>query len=167
MIVVSDSSPLNILVRIRCIDVLPALFQSVIIPPAVDSELSHPSTPEVVRAWLSARPSWLSMKVPAQLDPTLDFDDPGEREAISLALELHADFLLADDRKARKAAQARGLSVTGAVGVLAVGVLELASARGLLTLSEAFTRLRATDFSIADSILDEVLRRDTARRGLT
>lgn len=159
MIVVSDASPLNVLVRIHHIDVLPALFQTVVIPPAVASELSHSGTPEIVRAWLALKPSWLTVQAPERLNPALNFDDLGEREAISLALELKADFLLADDRKARRAAQALGLSVTGAVGVL-----ELASARQLLNLPEAFSQLRATDFSIASNILVEALRRDSDRR---
>lgn len=160
MIVVSDSSPLNILVRIDLIGVLPDLFGEVFVPPAVAAELSHAATPARVREWLAAGPAWLRIKAPARIDPTIDFDDPGEREAISLAMELHADFLLADDRKARRAAVERGLAVTGAIGVL-----ETASARNLLDLSEAFRRLRATDFIVAPSILEEALRRDAARKG--
>jgi len=54
-------------------------------------------------------------------------DDPGEVEAISLALELAADLLLADDRKARTVARSRNLAVAGTVGVL-----ELAAQRGLV-----------------------------------
>lgn len=161
MIVVSDSSPLNILIRIHYIDVLPELFQAVVIPPAVASELSHPGTPEIVRVWIDSAPLWLAVRAPERLNPALTFDDPGEREAISLALELKADFLLADDRKARRAAQALGLSVTGAIGVL-----ELASARRLLNLSDAFAKLRATDFKIAHIILEEALRRDSDRQGM-
>src|SRR5207244_5984193 len=103
MIVVSDASPLNVLVRIENVSVLETLFQSVFIPPAVAAELSHSGTPRSVREWLSAKPAWLNIRAPAQIDPTLDFDDAGEREAISLALELKADYLLADDRKARRA----------------------------------------------------------------
>ena len=159
MIVVSDASPLNILVRIGFIDVLPNLFGEVVIPPAVAAELSHPATPEQVRAWLKNEPAWLRVQAPVRIDATIDFADPGEREAISLALELHADFLLADDRKARRAAVERGLAVTGAVGVL-----EVASARRLLDLSEALNRLRTTDFIVAQTILDEARRRDEQRK---
>lgn len=159
MIVVSDASPLNALVRIRCADVLPALFGRVLIPPAVAAELSHSGTPELVRTWLAARPDWLEIRGPLQIDVTLDFDDPGEREAISLALELKADLLLVDDKKARRAATQRGLAITGVVGVL-----ELASARNLLILSDALDRLRGTDFIVADEILQDALRRDGARK---
>lgn len=159
MIVVSDTSPLNVLVRIGHVEVLRTLFGTVIIPPAVVSELSHAGTPKIVRHWMAARPDWLEVRAPSRIDSTLELDDPGEVEAISLALELNADFLLADDRKARRAATARGIPITGAVGVL-----ELASARGLLNLGEAFERLRATDFKIAERILADALKRDAERK---
>jgi predicted nucleic acid-binding protein len=159
MIVVSDASPLNILIRIGCVEVLPSLFGSVVIPPAVAAELSHPATPQPIRQWLSSPPAWLRIQAPAKVDLTLEFDDAGEREAISLALELHADLLLADDRKARRAAQIRGLVVTGAVGVL-----ESASARSMIDLQAAFAKLRATDFIVAQAIIDAALARDASRK---
>jgi predicted nucleic acid-binding protein len=49
MLVVSDTTPVNVLVRIELIDVLPALFGNVLVPPAVIRELSHAHTPEVVK----------------------------------------------------------------------------------------------------------------------
>jgi predicted nucleic acid-binding protein len=159
MIVVSDASPLNALVRIGQVDVLHPLFGIVVIPPAVAAELSHAGTPGVVRNWVAARPAWLEIRAPSRIDATLQIDDAGEVEAISLALELKADFLLADDRKARRVARERGVTVTGAVGVL-----ELASARGLLDLQEAFGRLRTTDFKVSDRILREALDRDAVRK---
>lgn len=56
MIVVSDASPLNVLVRIGHVEILEDLFGSVIIPPAVAAELTHARTPDPVRAWLAAPP---------------------------------------------------------------------------------------------------------------
>jgi predicted nucleic acid-binding protein len=44
--------------------------------------------------------------------------DAGEEDAIALALELHADLLLMDDEAGAIAARARGLEVTGTLGVL-------------------------------------------------
>jgi predicted nucleic acid-binding protein len=44
--------------------------------------------------------------------------DPGEAEAIALALELSADLILLDERDARTAAEGAGLRVTGILGVL-------------------------------------------------
>jgi uncharacterized protein len=45
--------------------------------------------------------------------------DPGEAEAIVLAIEHGADLLLVDERRGRRAAAAAGLTVTGLLGVVA------------------------------------------------
>jgi predicted nucleic acid-binding protein len=56
--------------------------------------------------------------------------DPGEAEAIVLALECGADLLLVDERRGRRMATAAGLTVTGLLGVVAkakrAGLIELA-----------------------------------------
>jgi len=159
MIVVSDASPVNVLVRIGHVDVLHMLFRSVVIPPAVASELSHSSTPEVVRTWMAEHHAWPTIRAPLKVDSTLQLEDPGEVEAISLALELKADLLLADDRKARRVASQHGLAITGAVGVL-----ELVSAPNLLSLQDAFNKIRQTDFRVAEHILQQALYRQSDRR---
>lgn len=46
----------------------------------------------------------------------------GERSAILLAREIAADLLLMDEWKARRIAQAAGLSVVGCIGILEAGV---------------------------------------------
>jgi predicted nucleic acid-binding protein len=142
MLVVADASPVNILVRIEQIGVLPRLFEQVIVPPAVVRELTHAKTPEMVRQWMGSAPTWLQMRTPKVIDATTNVH-LGEREAIALAKELRAEFLLVDDRKARLAARALGLRIAGTVAVL-----ERAASRGLLDLREAVVRLRSTDFSV-------------------
>ncbi len=44
--------------------------------------------------------------------------DPGETEAIALALELHPDAVLIDERLGRRVATRHGLHVTGLLGFL-------------------------------------------------
>ncbi|WP_293109111.1 DUF3368 domain-containing protein [Moorena sp. SIO3I6] len=44
--------------------------------------------------------------------------DPGEAEAIALAIELHADRLIIDERRGRKIAASMGLKYIGILGVL-------------------------------------------------
>ncbi len=49
MIVVSDTSPLSYLVLIEEVEVLPAIFGRVVIPPAVVEELQAPGAPDAVK----------------------------------------------------------------------------------------------------------------------
>jgi predicted nucleic acid-binding protein len=157
-VVVSDTSPLNYLVLCEAVLVLPRLFHEVLIPPSVFAELQHGRTPTPVRDWIEARPSWLRVRAPKTLDPSLDAD-AGEVEAICLAREVGATALLMDDKKGRIAAERVGLAVTGTVGLL-----ELAAVRGLVDLPEVIHRLRQTNARLAPEILDAALKRDAARR---
>jgi hypothetical protein len=51
MIVVADTSPINYLVLIGQIEILPRLYTRITIPSAVLKELKHPVAPEPVRDW--------------------------------------------------------------------------------------------------------------------
>jgi len=110
-----------------------------------------------VRQWLAGRPAWIEIREPSAIDASLALD-PGEREAICLAMELKADLLLVDDLKARHTAQRLGLVVTGTIGVL-----ESAAERRLIDIRAALDRLRQTDFFISDELLDAALRRNAER----
>ena len=95
MAVVSNSSPLIALARIQRLDLLPAIFESVLIPPAVAREIL-PSIP-VLPAWLRIQAP--NVLAPASL-PRRRLGD-GEREALALAIELRADWIILDDLPAR------------------------------------------------------------------
>lgn len=153
MIVVSNTSPLNYLILIEKDDVLAALFGTVLVPPAVVSELLREETPEVVRAWIANPPAWLRVLAPRRVDPSLDLDT-GESEAIALAEELHADWILLDEVKARRIATARGLKVAGTLAVLFE-----AHERGLLDLRQAVEDLRRTTFYLDERLVQTVLDR--------
>jgi predicted nucleic acid-binding protein len=117
--IVADTTPLNYLVLIQAADILPELYRTVSIPPAVKAELAHANTPAVVRAWISQPPAWLevvSLKQP--VDSALAHLDAGEREAISLASELQAILLLMDERDGVTIARHRGLKVVGTLAAL-------------------------------------------------
>ena len=98
--VISDTSPINYLHLIGEIDLLPRLFDEVLIPPAVQAELCHPRAPASVAAWAHALPPWARVVRPNVIDSTLTLDS-GETEAISLALELHLPAILIDERQGR------------------------------------------------------------------
>lgn len=159
MIVVADTSPLRYLVLIQHIDVLPALYGRVIVPPAVLAELAHEHTPDAVRAWLSAPPKWLHVEQAKQSMTTEPSTlGPGERAAIALAEELSADALLIDDRDGRREAERRRLPVLGTLRVLAD-----AAEQGLIDLGDAFDRLAHTNFRAERQLVERLLALHAAR----
>lgn len=86
MIVVSDTSPLNYLILIGKIGVLPDLLGEVIIPRAVFLELKAEQTPGAVKKWVSSTPEWLTIREDSLVsDIRLGHLGAGEREAIQLA----------------------------------------------------------------------------------
>ncbi len=89
MIVVADTSPLNYLVLIGEIQLLPTLYERVLIPEEVHRELQRLQTPPSVQAWAAKLPSWCEVRVvTSTADPALSELDPGERDAIQLAWTL-------------------------------------------------------------------------------
>ncbi len=159
MLVVADASPLVALINIEQIDLLPRLFDCVVIPLEVAAELRAPGRPPAVGEFMNRRPNWLTERAPTGMEPIPGLH-PGEAAAISLARELRADLLLIDESRGRKAAADRRIPVTGTIGVL-----ELAAEHGFLDLEEAFERIKGTDFWISPGLLDERLRLYSARRG--
>jgi predicted nucleic acid-binding protein len=117
----------------------------------VQEELRRPTAPEPVRKWIADPPKWLLARSPAKADSSLASLDPGERDAIALALELRAERLIIDERRGRLAAQKRGIRVIGTLGVL-----KIASGLGLPDLRAVLDRLRSTDFYMTDKILLEL-----------
>ena len=87
-------------------------------------------------------------------DAALDPLGAGERAAITLALSLHADLILIDERKGSTVALGKGFEVTGTLGVLG-----LAARRGLVDLADSFARLKRTNFRYRQEIMDEMLNR--------
>jgi predicted nucleic acid-binding protein len=110
-VVIADSSPLIALERIGRLNVLPALFGTVVVPPAIAGEIAAKA---LLADWMIVQP------LPDPLDVRLAESTlhAGEREAIGLALQMGVDRLILDDEAARRVALGFGLPVTGTLGVL-------------------------------------------------
>jgi predicted nucleic acid-binding protein len=158
MIIVADSSPFVVLIAIGQIDVLASLFEEILIPPQVESELASTKRPEMVRAFIGAPPPWLRVQAPSVIEP-IEGLHAGEIAAIALARELRADRLIMDESSGRRAAVERGLRVVGTIGVL-----EAAASCGLVELGQAFEAIKKTDFWVSPTFLDERLSLFLAQR---
>ena len=156
-VIVSDTSPLHYLILIGAAELLPRITREVLIPPAVARELADPSTPEEVRNWMSAPPAWLKLAAPHSTDDSLGLD-PGETEAISLALERGILTILIDERKGFRVAAQRGLQP---IGLLAV--LEFAASNRWISFEEHLSRLRNTTFRLNERLLAGIRERIDAR----
>ena len=151
-VVVADNSPIDVLVRLGCEDLLPTLFGQVVIPRQVQEELLSLKTPKATRQFVLSPPDWFLVREPLSVEsiPRLH---AGEEAAISLALEMKADLLLIDEERGRQEAVKRGLAITGVIGIL-----EVSARRSLLDLRETFARLVSeTDFRINPDFLAERL----------
>jgi predicted nucleic acid-binding protein len=131
--VVADTTPLNYLLLIDHIDLLPELFETVRVPDIVRDELTAAGAPPVVQAWISSPPVWLIVDPTPALTTTTANLDAGERAATAVA-------------------RAQGFTVMGTLGVL-----ELAAKRGMIDLRASLSRLTATNFRIGSRLIDALL----------
>jgi predicted nucleic acid-binding protein len=165
MLVIADTSPLNYLILIDAVDLLPRLYQRVVLPRAACDELTHPYAPAAVSKWANSLPPWIEIQQApssAYSDSALAALGSGEREAIALA-ELYRSqtevLLLLDEDAARKQAAARHLAATGTLGVL-----KSAAEQGWIDLPQAFARLRQTNFRVSQELLRQLLDENARRK---
>ncbi|NTU65851.1 MAG: DUF3368 domain-containing protein [Chloroflexi bacterium] len=128
MIVVSDTSPILSLALIGQLELLHDLYGTIVIPEAVRSELiatDQGGAREVAQTdWIITRPTRTAPRSGASVEPDIVLKlllrevDRGEAEAIGLAVQLNADVLLIDERKARHLAAYLELGVVGLLDVL-------------------------------------------------
>ena len=158
MTVVADSSPLVILTKLGCFDLLNRLFPRVNISPEVHYEVviagvGLPGASEVSKA------EWIEVK--AVQNPAGLYSaqrkyglGPGEMSSILLAKELGANPVLLDDYRARQLAKAEGLEILGSVGLLETFYLQ----RYLTDLRSSFRQLLSHNVYIDQRLLDRRLR---------
>jgi len=116
--IVSDATTLIVLAKLNRLDLLKTVFSSVLTPSLVYGELQkkddHDS--EVRHDTFFVKKSATETSVYLSLVSILD---PGESEAIALALETGFPLLI-DEKKGRTIAKSVGVSVIGMVGFLLI-----------------------------------------------
>lgn len=160
-VVAADTSPLNYLVLIGSVEVLPQLYGRVAVPGAVLREITARDAPDAVRKWIRSEPDWIDI-----VDPPPEFGgmdrataslDAGELAAIRLAGSRIGSLLLIDEAAGRLVAARLGIRVTGTLGIL-----RDAAEEGLVDLGEAVERLGKTNFRASASLIRKILS-DTGR----
>lgn len=149
MIVVSDTSPISALLQVGKAGMLERLFGNVVVPAAVYDELAvcHADLPDWVHR--------VEVQNLSAVQSLLLHLDRGESEAIVLAGELGADFLLMDEKAGREIARQQGRHTIGILGAAL-----LAKRRGILgcTMVELIFNLRSTaGFRISKELEDHVV----------
>lgn len=117
-LVISDTGPIFSLATINQLSLLTTLFKQVFIPQAVWIELTR----DKKTSQYHAIESYFSDKVREisgfnELNFIMDY---GESEAVILFKEMDADFLLIDDKKARKIAETLSIKCVGTIGLLTI-----------------------------------------------
>jgi predicted nucleic acid-binding protein len=158
LLVVCDSTPLIYLTRIGRFELLKQLHEEVLIPQAVWDEVgvAGGDLPEGVAIRAAAAARWLRVERPvgqlAIAPSELDDLDPGETEAIQLAVERGA-LLAIDESHGREIATRLGLKLTGTVGILM-----RARHQGLVPdLRAELQRLRQTTFRLSLAVCRDAL----------
>jgi predicted nucleic acid-binding protein len=125
MLAVSNTSPIFNLACIGRLHLLQAQFGEIWIPSAVETELADVPD-EAVRTTIdqTRKAGWLRVQAASDTNLvsllTVELHR-GEVEAIALAVEMKARWLLMDEREGRGMARRLGLHVTGVLGVLLRG----------------------------------------------
>lgn len=157
MIVVSNSTPLIALAAIDQLELLPHLFGQIYIPQAVYAEVvaGRRQTDAAREAVLSA--TWIkteTVRDRVAVQVLLDELDLGEAEAIVLASELSADWVLMDERKGRRKLAQLNLDKIGTLGILLK-----AKQQGLVTrIRPEIEKLQNSRFQISRYVIVEVLK---------
>ena len=117
-LVIADSGPIFSLAIIDKLEILNLLFDNIKIPIAVWKEITmYKTTEQYQRIYTFFHDKTQQITGFNELSFLMDY---GESESVILYKELQADFLLIDDRKARKIAENFGLNCIGTVGLLSV-----------------------------------------------
>ena len=158
-VVVADTGPLIALARVSQLELLREPNGETLVPPMVHVELAidtaRPGAKALAGAfaagWINVQPVVDSNAV-ANLARLLD---PGESEAIVLAEQESARFLLIDDARGRKVARARGLSVVGVAGLL----LSAKSRGALAELGPVLEALSRVGYRLSSRLVAAVLEK--------
>jgi len=153
LIIVADSSALIALAICQGLDLLDALFGTVRVPEAVYDEATirgkeHAKT---LRDYLTGKRISLN-------EDSVFIDTGGlglgELEAMVLYKQIGANYLLMDDKQARKVAELNEIQVIGSLGIL----LRAKKENVITSIKPYITLLQASDIHLSERLVNHVLQ---------
>ena len=158
MIIVTNTTPLIGLAMLGRFELLQQLFGEIYIAQAVYDEAVVGGREIGGAKYEILSASWIhTIKVKDRLavEVLLDELDLGESETIVLAHEIHADWVLMDEKKGRRKLDQLGLRKIGTVGILLK-----ATEVGLISIIRSeLEKLRSKGFSLSNGLIKAVLKR--------
>lgn len=149
--IVSDASPIIVLLKTNNLSILKDLFEKITIPTAVYKEITAKEQEKIIFDkidWIKTR----NIKNTQENVLLEKLIDKGEAEAIILAKELKTTLLL-DDAKARKYAKLLNVEVIGTLGLL-----KIAKNRGVIpSVKKVISNMLAEGYYIEDQLITKVL----------
>lgn len=152
--VITDTSPVQYLYQASLLELLPTLYDQILVPEAVADELAIGRSLGVALpdpadlSWMTLRRGRSGAILPLVTDLGL-----GEREALALAVETTDSLVLLDDALARRYARFLGIEFTGTLGVL----LKAKRSGYLANVAPILDRLEALRFRLDPSTRATVL----------
>ena len=153
MLIIADSSALIALATCHGLTLLDELFDDIKVPQAVFDEVIIEGKPvaEELRQYLCGKvfPVDLTMII-----INAGGLGQGEIEAMALYKQAHADYLLVDDKRARKIAQFNHIEITGSQGILL-----LAKQQGAISKVKPYLDLlKNSDIHLDERLIAKILR---------
>lgn len=146
MKVVSNASVLIALDNIGRFELLKVLFNEVLVPESVAREYG-----ERLPTWVKV----VKVEKKSLVNILTEFLHRGEAEAIALAIQIKADLLLLDDKKARILAKRLDLRILGTLGILI-----LAKKKNLIeNLEEEIAKLLRKSFWLSRNVVSKALEK--------
>ncbi|MGN0438246.1 MAG: DUF3368 domain-containing protein [Lachnospiraceae bacterium] len=161
MIVISDTTPVISLIKMRKLELLKDLFGEVQIPEAVYRELTSnkmfEDEAEQVLSCDFIKCVALSDIHSVDLLRRSTNLDAGESEAIILADSISDSILLVDEEKGRKVAKNMGLNIMGTIGVLLAAYEE--NFLDSNDIDDCINHIRNSQLRISEKLIDLLYKR--------
>lgn len=158
MVIISDTSPISNLLIIDKLEILHQVVGNIVIPPSVFNEVAaldgfNISTESFKNA------TWVEQQTPENdkfVNHLLMEIDLGEAEAIALAVQLNADYVIMDEKIGRSVAQKYDIKTIGLLGIL-IRAKEIGVVKSLKPIIDEL--MNKAGFWISGDLYAEILRK--------